>query len=65
MTGVQTCALPILLLIKGVFDAAGVRTDILTIAWWGAPTALWVLAVGWWRYRALDRRIGVHGGGGK
>jgi uncharacterized membrane protein len=53
------------LLIKGVFDAAGVRTDILTIAWWGAPTALWVLAVGWWRYRALDRRIGVHGGGGK
>lgn len=46
------------LLIKGVFDAAGVRTDILTIAWWGAPTALWVLAVGWWRYRALDRRVG-------
>lgn len=45
------------LLIKGVLDAAGVRADVLAIAWWGAPTALWVLAVGWWRYRALDRRL--------
>jgi uncharacterized membrane protein len=53
------------LLIKGVFDAAGVRTDLLAIAWWGAPTALWVLAVGWWRYRALDRRIGISSGGSK
>jgi uncharacterized membrane protein len=45
------------LLIKGVLDAAGVRADVMAIAWWGAPTALWVLAVGWWRYRALDRRL--------
>lgn len=45
------------LLIKGVLDAAGVRADVMAIAWWGTPTALWVLAVGWWRYRALDRRL--------
>ena len=45
------------LLIKGVLDAAGVRADPLAIAWWGAPTALWVLLVGAWRYRALDRRL--------
>jgi uncharacterized membrane protein len=45
------------LLIKGVFDAAGVSTSVWTIAIWGAPTALWVLGVGWWRYRALDRRL--------
>ena len=45
------------LLIKGVLDAAGVRADVMAIAWWGAPTALWVLAVGWWRYRVLDRRL--------
>ncbi len=45
------------LLIKGVLDAAGVRADLLAIAWWGAPTALWVLLVGAWRYRALDRRL--------
>jgi len=49
------------LLIKGVLDAAGVPADVTAIAWWGAPTALWVLAVGWWRYRALDRRLS--GGG--
>ncbi|MCE2863754.1 MAG: DUF969 domain-containing protein [Opitutaceae bacterium] len=45
------------LLIKGVLDAAGVRADLLAIAWWGAPTALWVMFVGAWRYRALDRRL--------
>jgi len=50
-------ALGPVLLIKGVLDAAGVRADVMAIAWWGAPTALWVLAVGWWRYRALDRRL--------
>ena len=46
------------LLIKGVFDSAGVATHVGTIALWGAPTAIWVLAAGWWRYRALDRRLG-------
>lgn len=45
------------LLIKGVLDAAGARADLLAIAWWGAPTALWVILVGAWRYRALDRRL--------
>ena len=49
------------LLIKGVLDAAGVRADLLAIAWWGAPTALWVLLVGAWRYRALDRRLESEG----
>ncbi|GAB1488672.1 hypothetical protein MASR2M8_11190 [Opitutaceae bacterium] len=24
---------------------------------WSLPTALWVIAVGWWRYRRLDVRI--------
>lgn len=45
------------LLIKGVFDAAGVETSVGLIALWGAPTAIWVLAVGWWRYRVLDRKL--------
>jgi uncharacterized membrane protein len=49
------------LLIKGVFDAAGVATSVSMIALWGAPTAIWVLLVGWWRYRALDRKLAKGG----
>jgi uncharacterized membrane protein len=47
------------LLMKGVFDLAGVPVEILTLAWWALPTALWVLLVGVWRYRRLDRLIAL------
>jgi uncharacterized membrane protein len=42
-------------LVKGFFDAAGVVVTLEKIKLWSVPTALWVLLVGWWRYRALDR----------
>ena len=45
------------LLIKGFFDAAGVSVGMWSIALWGAPTALFVVLVGWWRYTLLDRRL--------
>jgi uncharacterized membrane protein len=35
------------LLIKGFYDAVGVSTNLMTIAYWGAPTAVFVLGVGW------------------
>ncbi len=44
-----------LLLVKGFFDTAGVPVTLEMIKLWSVPTALWVLGVGWWRYRALDR----------
>lgn len=44
-----------LLLVKGFFDTAGVPVTLEKIKLWSVPTALWVLLVGWWRYRALDR----------
>jgi uncharacterized membrane protein len=44
-----------LLLVKGFFDGAGVAVTLAMIQLWSAPTAVWVLLVGWWRYRALDR----------
>ena len=47
------------LLMKGFFDTAGVPVEILHLAWWGLPTALWVLAIGWWRSHVLDRRLGT------
>ncbi len=46
-----------LLLVKGVFDTAGVPVTLEKIKLWSVPTALWVLAVGWWRYRVLDRTL--------
>ena len=46
-----------LLLIKGFFDAVGVEVALRDIQLWSLPTALWALAVGWWRYRMLDRRL--------
>jgi uncharacterized membrane protein len=45
------------LLMKGFFDSVGVPVEILHLAWWGLPTALWVLFVGWWRCRVLDRKL--------
>ncbi len=45
------------LLIKGFFDAAGVTVGMWAIALWGAPTAAFVVLVGWWRYARLDRRL--------
>lgn len=45
------------LLMKGFFDTVGIPVEILHLAWWGFPTAMWVLAVGWWRNHILDRRL--------
>ena len=45
------------LLMKGFFDSVGVPVEIMHLAWWGLPTACWVLVVGWWRYRALDKSL--------
>ncbi len=44
-----------LLLVKSFFDAAGVVVTLEQIKLWSVPTALWVIFIGWWRYRALDR----------
>lgn len=46
-----------LLLIKGFFDSVGVPVSLEQIKLWSAPTAVWVLLVGWWRYRSLDARL--------
>jgi uncharacterized membrane protein len=54
-----------LLLVKGFFDNAGVPVTLATIQLWSVPTALWVLLVGWWRYRALDRWLAKHKGGAR
>jgi len=47
------------LLMKGFFDTADVAVEILHLAWWGLPTALWVFGVGWWRSHVLDRQLGA------
>jgi uncharacterized membrane protein len=52
-----------LLLVKGFFDSAGLPVTLAAIQLWSVPTALWVLVVGWWRYRALDRWLARHKGG--
>ncbi len=46
-----------LLLIKGFFDSVGMPVELDDIKLWSAPTAVWVIAVGWWRYRVLDARL--------
>jgi uncharacterized membrane protein len=46
-----------LLLIHGFFRSVGVPVDLGDLKLWSAPTAVWALLVGWWRYRALDRRL--------
>jgi uncharacterized membrane protein len=45
------------LLIKGLYDSVGVPVSVWAISLWGAPTAVFVLGVGWWRYRRLDVRL--------
>jgi uncharacterized membrane protein len=45
------------LLIKAFFDNAGVEVPLDEIKLWGLPTALCVIAIGWWRYRRLDARL--------
>ena len=45
------------LLIKAFFDNAGVDVPLGEIKLWGLPTALCVIAIGWWRYRRLDARL--------
>jgi uncharacterized membrane protein len=44
-------------LMKGILDSAGLNVRIWDMAVWGLPTALVAFGVGYWRYRALDRRI--------
>lgn len=46
-----------LLLIYGFFQSVGVPVRLEEIKLWSAPTAVWVLALGWWRYRVLDARL--------
>jgi uncharacterized membrane protein len=46
-----------LLLIKAFFDNVGVEVALRDIKLWSVPTALWVVAVGWWQYRRLDVRL--------
>ncbi|MBS0660453.1 MAG: DUF969 domain-containing protein [Verrucomicrobia bacterium] len=46
-----------ILLMKGFFDSVGLDVSVWDMALWGLPTALLAMAVGWWRCRALDRRL--------
>lgn len=52
-----------LLLVKGFFDSAGVPVRLENLKAWSVPTAVWVLVVGGWRYRSLDRWLGKKGNG--
>jgi uncharacterized membrane protein len=45
------------LLMGGVFKAAGVEVSLKELGLWGLPTAAAALGLGWWRYRKLNRRI--------
>jgi uncharacterized membrane protein len=54
-----------LLLVKGVLDTAGVPVTLASVQLWSAPTAVWVIGVGWWRYRALNRWLARKKGGGR
>jgi uncharacterized membrane protein len=51
-----------LLLVKASLDSAGVEVPLRAIKLWSLPTALWVVLVGWWRYRRLDARLGRKSG---
>lgn len=46
-----------LLLIRGFFETVGVPVALRDIQWWSAPTALAVVVIGGWRYRALEARL--------
>lgn len=51
-------AIGALLLIEGFFDAAKIEVSLRDIQLWSLPTALWVMAAGWWRFRRLDAKLG-------
>lgn len=44
-----------LLLIQGTLRSAGLLVSLSALKAWSVPTALWVVVVGFWRYRRLDR----------
>lgn len=46
-----------LLLLHSTLTVAGVEVTMRELKLWSLPTALWVLGVGWWRYRRLDARL--------
>jgi uncharacterized membrane protein len=46
-----------ILLMKGFFESHGLNVGVWDMALWGLPTAVFALGIGWWRFRALDRRI--------
>lgn len=50
-------AIGALLLIEAFFRNAGVEVRLRDLQLWSVPTAIWVILVGAWRYRALDRRL--------
>lgn len=50
-------AIGALLLVKAFFDNAGVEVSLADIKRWSLPTALWVIALGYWRFRRLDARL--------
>ncbi len=54
-----------LLLVTRFFESAGVPVTLTAIQLWSAPTAIWVLFVGGWRYRAMDRWLAKAKGGGR
>ncbi|MSR47316.1 MAG: DUF969 domain-containing protein [Planctomycetes bacterium] len=50
------------LIMKGVFERAGVDVATHAIGAWGLPTALFALLLGAWRFRRLDQALAVAGG---
>lgn len=46
-----------LLIVDGFFRSTGVEVRLRDIQLWSLPTAVFVLAVGAWRYRVLGRRL--------
>lgn len=48
-------AIGALLLIRGFLESSGVPVDLGELKKWSVPTALWVIALGWWRCWVLDR----------
>jgi len=50
-------AIGALLLIEAFFRNAGMEVRLRDLQLWSVPTAVWVILVGAWRYRALDRRL--------
>lgn len=52
------------LLMHGIFRAAGVEVSLRELGLWGLPTAGAALALGWWRYRVLNRHLAKSANGG-